>query len=95
MNALNIPGFGAAQSLHAARGHYRGGRSVAAQPGTVFPAIPRCANCDYILENCEKNGWKPRAVCNACDSGGCDSGEENPGGHCRSDHASGGIICDL
>jgi hypothetical protein len=95
MNDLNIPGFGAAQSLHAARGRYRGGRSVAAQPGTVIPAIPSCANCDYILENCANNGWKPRGVCNACNSGNCNSGEENPGGHCRYDHASGVIICDL
>jgi hypothetical protein len=95
MKTMNIPGFTAEQSLHQVRGRYYSGRSVAVQLGAVIPAIPRCENCDFILENCENNGWRPRAVCNACNSGRCFSGEENPGGHCRYDHASGGIICDL
>lgn len=95
MNASNLPGFTAAQSLHAVRGRYRSGWSAAAQRGSVIPAIPRCSNCDYILENCANNGWRPRAVCNACRFGNCYEGEENPGGHCRYDHATGGIICDL
>ena len=87
MTTANIPGFTANHSLQAARGRYRSGWSVAAQPGAVILAIPRCENCDFILENCEANGWKPRALCNACNSGRCFSGEENPGGHCRYDHA--------
>lgn len=95
MKTMNIPGFTAEQSLHLVHGHYGSGNSVAVQADAVIPAIPRCENCDFILENCANNGWKPRAVCNACDSGRCNSGEENPGGHCRYDHLSGGIICDL
>ena len=95
MNTLRIPGFYAEQSLQAMRGRYRSGQSVTVQAGAVVPAIPMCENCDFILANCEANGWKPRALCNACNSGRCFSGEENPGGHCRYDHASGGIICDL
>ncbi len=95
MSAMNMPGFTANHSLDAARGRYCSGWSVAGQPGAVIPAIPRCENCDFILDNCVNNGWRPRAVCNACNSGRCDSGVENPGGHCRYDHVSGGIICDL
>jgi hypothetical protein len=92
---MNIPGFAAEQSLRKVQGRYRNRQSVVVQPGAVIPAIPRCANCDFILENCATNGGRPRAVCNACRTGWCYSGEENPGGHCRYDHASGGIICDL
>lgn len=95
MNTIKMPGFNAEQSLQATHGRYRSGWAVAVQPGGVIPAIPRCENCDFILENCENNGWKPRAVCNACLSGRCYSGEENPGGHCWYDPISGGIICDL
>lgn len=95
MKTMNIPGFTAEQSLHLVHGHYIGGMSVTAHTDTVIPALPRCDNCDFILENCANNGWKPRAVCNACNSGRCYSGEENPGGHCRYDHISGGIICDV
>lgn len=95
MKTVNIPGFTAEQSLQQVGRHYRTGRSGDVQPGAIIPAIPRCENCDFILANCEANGWKPRAVCNACYSGRCYSGEENPGGHCRYDHVSGGIICDL
>jgi hypothetical protein len=95
MNILNIPGFTANHSLETAHGRYHNSRSIAVQPNTVMPAIPRCENCDFILANCEVNGWKPRAACNACNSGRCDSGEENSGGHCRIDHATGGIICDV
>ena len=95
MNMIKMPGFTAEQSLQGMRGRYRSGQLVAVSLNGVIPAIPRCENCDFILENCENNGWRPRAVCNACNSGRCFSGEENPGGHCRYDHASGGIICDL
>lgn len=95
MKTMNIPGFTAEQSLHLVHGHYGSGKSVAVQTDAVIPALPRCENCDFILENCENNGWKPRTVCNACNSGRCYSGTDNPGGQCRYDHISGGIICDL
>jgi len=95
MTMMTTPGFTAALSLGAARGSYGGGRSAAVRADAVVPAIPYCGNCGDILENCANNGWRPRAVCNACYSGNCFSGEENPGGHCRLDHASGGIICDV
>jgi hypothetical protein len=71
MYAKNMPGFTADQSLHAARGRYRSGRSFSSRPDAVIPAIPMCRNCDYILDNCERFGWRPRAVCNACLFGNC------------------------
>jgi hypothetical protein len=71
MNATTIPGFTADQSLGAARGSYRSGRPPAPRPDAVFPAIPNCANCDYILDNCERFGWRPRGLCNYCLSGWC------------------------
>ena len=37
----------------------------------IIPAIPMCQNCDYILDQCEIHGWRPRAVCNACLQGNC------------------------
>jgi hypothetical protein len=95
MNIMNMPGFTADQSLHAARGRYRSGRLSTSRSGAVIPAIPRCENCDYILDNCERNGWRPRAVCAACAAGRCDSSDENPGGHCWYDPISGTRICDL
>ena len=95
MNTIKMPGFSAERSLQATHGRYRGRWSVALKPGAVIPAIPRCENCDYILGNCEANGWKPTAACNACASGRCSSGEENPGGRCWYEPFSGRIICDL
>lgn len=95
MNTINMPGFYAERSLQSTHGCYHNGPSVAVQPDAVIPSIPACENCDWILDNCANNGWKPTAVCNACNRGRCYSGEENPGGHCRYDHASGGIICDV
>jgi hypothetical protein len=90
---MNMPGFNAEQSLHAGRGRYRSGRRVTnGSGGNVIPAIPRCANCDYILDNCERNGWKPRA---ACAAGHCDSSQENSGGYCYYDHILNRRICDL
>ena len=71
MNALNMPVFTAEHSLHAARGRYRTGRPTASRSDAVIPAIPNCANCDYILEQCELHNWRPRAVCNACAIGYC------------------------
>ena len=95
MNAINMSGFTAEQSLHAVRGHYRSGRPVATRSGAVIPAIPRCENCDYILDNCERFGWRPAALCNACARGNCYSGEENPDGRCWIEPISGRVICDL
>lgn len=33
--------------------------------------IPCCCNCDFILANCEENGWKPATLCNYCLAGNC------------------------
>lgn len=68
---MNLPGFTADQSLRTTRGHYRSTRSSASAPDGVIPAIPACRNCDYILDQCEKHGWRPRALCNACAVGNC------------------------
>jgi hypothetical protein len=66
-----MPGFTAARSLDAPRGRYRSRRASFSHAGAIVPAIPACRNCDYILENCERNGWRPRAVCAACAFGDC------------------------
>jgi hypothetical protein len=71
MKAKNMPGFTADKSLGATHGHYRSGRPAALRSNAVIPAIPKCSNCDYILDNCERFGWRPRAVCNACLFGNC------------------------
>jgi hypothetical protein len=72
MNTANVPTFTAERSLFKATGRYRTGRQVSPAPGhVVVPAIPMCQNCDAILERCEMNGWRPRAVCEACASGYC------------------------
>ena len=75
---MNLPGFTAEVSLYNMRAGYSLSGRFDLQGNAVIPAIPFCGNCDYILENCEKNGWRPRAVCNACDAGNCFSGVENP-----------------
>jgi hypothetical protein len=90
---MNMPGFGAEHSLKSARGRYRGNRSAAAQSGGVVPAIPRCENCESLLEYCATHGGRPRAACNACAIGFCDSSEENPGGRCSIDPISGRRVC--
>jgi hypothetical protein len=71
MQAMKMPGFTAARSLGRARGRYRSGHHGAAGSDAVVPAIPACRNCDYILDNCAKNGGRPRAVCAACAFGNC------------------------
>jgi len=68
---MSMPGFTADQSLSAARRGYRTGRLSASRGGAVIPAIPNCRNCDYILDNCEKHGWRPTGLCNACAVGNC------------------------
>jgi hypothetical protein len=92
---MDMPGFTAEQSLHAARGRYRSGQPAAVQSAAVIPAIPRCENCDALLEYCATHGGRPRAACAACAAGDCDSSVENPGGHCWYDPVSGTRICDL
>jgi hypothetical protein len=92
---MNMPGFTAEQSLQRARGHYRSGRPLGAPGGAVVPAIPRCSNCENLLEYCATHHGMPRAACAACASGHCDSSEENPGGHCRYDPILNRRICDL
>jgi hypothetical protein len=71
MSTMNMPGFTADQSLYATRGRYRSGLTSASRSDVVIPAIPKCSNCDYILDQCEIHGWRPRAVCNACLFGNC------------------------
>jgi hypothetical protein len=71
MSATKIPGFTAELSLHAARGRYTSGWSSTSDPNAVIPAIPACRNCEWILDQCEIHGWRPRAVCNACARGYC------------------------
>jgi hypothetical protein len=90
-----MPGFTAEQSLQAARGRYRSGQPAAVHSDAVIPAIPRCENCEALLEYCATHGGRPRAACYACAIGHCDSSEENPGGHCWYDPVSGTRICDL
>lgn len=74
---MNMPGFSADASLMSVGSPYRR-RSGRARSGSVVPSIPFCGNCDYILDRCERNNWRPRAVCNACASGNCFSGVEDP-----------------
>ena len=72
MNATKMPGFTADISLYKTYGHYQADRQMLhSSMSTIIPAIPRCENCDGILERCENNGWRPRAVCNACAVGNC------------------------
>lgn len=72
MNAMNMPGFTAETSVYKTSGHYQAGRHAINSPiHMIIPAIPMCRNCDYILDQCEINGWHPRAVCNACGVGYC------------------------
>ena len=79
MNTMNIPRFTADASLYT-NGSYYCQRQYAGSGSytVVVPAIPFCGNCDWILDNCERNGWHPRAVCNACAVGNCFSGVEDP-----------------
>ena len=67
-----MPGFTAEASVYKTRGHYEAGRhALNSSMNSVIPAIPMCRNCDYILDNCESNGWRPRGLCNMCAVGNC------------------------
>jgi hypothetical protein len=75
---MKLPGFSAEAALYQSRGSYRRGRTAGLHAERVVPAIPFCGNCDFILDNCERNGWRPRALCAACLTGNCFSGVEDP-----------------
>ena len=78
MNEMKMPGFTAEASLYKTGELYHAAIEGAHASGIVVPAIPFCGNCDYILDRCELNGWRPRALCNACATGNCFSGVEDP-----------------
>lgn len=75
---MRLPKFTAGQSLYRSGASYRHPEGNPSHPGSVVAAIPFCGNCDEILEGCERRGWRPRAVCNACFFGHCFSGVEDP-----------------
>jgi len=75
---MSMPKFTAEASLYKTSGYYRHGQSADSHDNAIVPAIPFCGNCDFILDNCERNGWRPRALCAACATGNCFSGVEVP-----------------
>jgi hypothetical protein len=80
---MSMPGFTADASLRRGTTTYPTGdfdlrQTPYSHAGKIIPAIPACRNCDYILDRCAQNGGRPRAVCNACATGDCFSGVENP-----------------
>jgi len=77
---MNVPGFNAEASLYGSINYLGHDHVGVPDANAVIPAIPFCGNCDQILETCEKNGWRPQAVCNACAVGNCYSGVEVPPG---------------
>lgn len=69
---MNMPGFSADASLYKTSGYYQADRHAINLPTQmIIPAIPMCQNCDWILEQCEIHGWRPRALCHACAVGNC------------------------
>ena len=69
---MTMPGFTAENSLYDRSSRYaQSGGSRNAKTNAVIPAIPSCANCDWILDNCEANGFRPYALCSACATGNC------------------------
>ena len=75
---MNMPQFTAGLSLYGRDGYYHCEQSSGSHANTVIPAIPFCGNCDYILNRCAQNDFRPRALCWACLTGHCFSGVENP-----------------
>jgi hypothetical protein len=73
---MSIPGFTAGASV--GRNGPFGARPREQQGASVVPAIPFCDNCIEILDRCERNGFRPRALCLACLTGDCFSGVERP-----------------
>jgi len=74
----SFPGFTAEASVYRRWNAYFGAESSRPDRNTVTPAIPFCGNCDEILDRCEDNGFRPRALCLACLFGNCFSGVERP-----------------
>ena len=76
MKTLDMPGFTAVASLNDHPGSYAGSDDYRRQvdrsdAGKIVPAIPACANCEWILDRCERNGWRPTGLCNLCAVGWC------------------------
>jgi hypothetical protein len=67
---MRLPAFEADRSLYRGGGRYRA-RAAGAAAGGLVPAIPKCSNCDDILDRCAENGGFPRAVCRACANHNC------------------------
>ena len=71
---MNMPGFTADATLRRRATETRSNlylRQAGAKDGKVVPAIPACANCDWILDRCERNGGKPAGLCSLCAMGNC------------------------
>lgn len=68
---MSLPSFSAEHSLYVGVASYRASVAAAGRSNDVVPAIPACRNCGYILARCERNGWLPPAVCDACLEGNC------------------------
>lgn len=68
---MNMPGFTADAALRHNTNDYNFRQSRDTNAGKVVPAIPACANCDWILDKCASNGWKPAGLCNLCAVGNC------------------------
>lgn len=80
---MNMPGFDAEASLRRSENacsngfgallgaQFGSGQSARLNAGKVVPAIPACRNCDWILDRCESNGWRPAGLCNLCAVGHC------------------------
>jgi hypothetical protein len=77
---MHIPGFTAEASVYRVSRDYLGTGVAGSQDGAVIPAIPRCENCEDLLDYCAEHDWRPRAACNACASGHCSRGVEKPPG---------------
>jgi hypothetical protein len=73
---MKIPQFTATESLYRGRSYRSNWQSADSGNNAIVPSIPPCKNCDDILERCHENNWKPRALCNACASNNCNSGQE-------------------
>ena len=76
---MNIPGFTAEAVFRQNFNSYRpNGKAAISEAGSIVPAIPFCGNCPDILDRCDRNGGRPRALCRACEIGDCFSGVERP-----------------
>lgn len=79
VNKMTMPGFTGESALYVRRGRYAlSERPARSHANAVVPAIPRCENCEDLLDFCAEHNWRPRAACNACAIGHCSSGVEVP-----------------